>query len=196
MAVSGWAFVNLHHWRTPAALTAQSGIPRGMPLCCSNPTPPFPKGPKRALGLVIDILRNCGAGVVGLSEVWESADCDQICSALEKIYPFWVRGPRDGLPSLNGGGLLLLSRHPITAHHETIYRHCSGDDCLTPKGVLHACIQAAGHPCGIDVFLSHAQAPKPTSVGAWPVRAVRCNSRSGIWPPSSPPAATRCSRHF
>ena len=150
----------------------------------------------RALGLVIDILRDCDAGVVGLSEVWENADCDQIRRALGKIYPLRVRGPRGGLPSLNGGGLLLLSRHPITAHHETIYRHCSGDDCLTPKGVLHACIQAAGYPCGIDVFLSHAQAPKPTIGGAWPVRAARCKSRSGIWPPSSPPAATRCSRHF
>jgi hypothetical protein len=29
-------------------LTAQSGIPRGMPLCCSNRTPPFPKRPKQA----------------------------------------------------------------------------------------------------------------------------------------------------
>src|SRR4029077_288353 len=37
---------SLHHWRTPAALTAQSGIPRGMPLCCSNRTPPFSKGPR------------------------------------------------------------------------------------------------------------------------------------------------------
>ena len=27
-------------------LTAQSGIPRGMPLCCSNRTPPFPQRPK------------------------------------------------------------------------------------------------------------------------------------------------------
>jgi hypothetical protein len=39
----------LHHWRTPAALTAQSGIPRGMPLCCSNRTPPFPKGRSRRM---------------------------------------------------------------------------------------------------------------------------------------------------
>ena len=78
-----------------------------------------------------------------------------------------------------GGGLLLLSRHPIVAHAQTLYRHCSGDDCLTNKGVLHARIRRTGHPCAVDVFLTHTQAAHPTVGGttAGAREAVRAQIR-------------------
>ena len=68
MAVSGWAFVSLHHWRTPAALTAQSGIPRGMPLCCSNRTPHFPKGPRSRMNNKPKFSNEAGASGVSFTQ--------------------------------------------------------------------------------------------------------------------------------
>ena len=61
-------FVTLHHWRTPAALTAQSGIPRGMPLCCSNRTPLFPKGRRSRMNNKPKFSNEAGASGVNFTQ--------------------------------------------------------------------------------------------------------------------------------
>ncbi len=126
----------------------------------------------RARDHLINVLRERKPDVVGLSEVWTSDDRDRIVEELESIYPHHLDGPHDPLletplgdVEFFGGGLLLLSRHPIVASEGSVYRQCSGDDCLTNKGVLHARISPRGHPCDVDVFLSHTQAPHPTVGG-------------------------------
>jgi hypothetical protein len=55
------------------------------------------------------------------------------------------------------GGLMLLSRHPVSTSNRTIYRQGAGEDALSFKGALHARIRPRGHPCEYDVFLSHTQ---------------------------------------
>ena len=88
------------------------------------------------------------------------------------------------------GGLLLLSRHRIVASGSTVYRQCSGDDCLSNKGVLHARVQRTGSPCPVDVFLTHTQAADPTIAGTVAGARVAVARRSDTWLPSSKPVGT------
>lgn len=144
---------------------------------------PLYKGIDRdaALGALIDRLRERRPDVVGLSEMWTPGDRDRVYSELRDIYPYAIQGPHDpvnlALTSVEvmGGGLMLLSRHRIESHASTIFRQCSGDDCLANKGVLHARIQRTGSPSTVDVFLTHTQAAAPTIAGtvAGARRAVR-----------------------
>ncbi len=134
---------------------------------------PLYKGIDRdaALGALIRRLRERQPDVVGLSEMWTGADKSQVLSELRDIYPYAVEGPHDPLNlvvtglEVMGGGLLLLSRHPIVDRGTTIFRQCSGDDCLASKGALHARIQRTGSPSTVDVFLAHTQAAHPTVAG-------------------------------
>jgi endonuclease/exonuclease/phosphatase family metal-dependent hydrolase len=134
---------------------------------------PFYKGidSDGALGRLISVLRERQPDAVGLSEMWMSSDRERVMSELADIYPHAIDGPHEAIDlgvtdvEVMGGGLLLLSRHPIVAHAQTLYRQCSGDDCLTNKGVLHARIRRTGHPCAVDVFLTHTQAAHPTVGG-------------------------------
>jgi len=124
-----------------------------------------------ALGRLIALLRERQPDVVGLSEMWTSDDRDRVTSELADLYPFSSNGPHEDLADIGpvevmGGGLLLLSRHPIVARAQSLYRQCSGDDCLANKGVLHARVEPRGHPCTVDVFLTHTQAAHPTIGGS------------------------------
>jgi hypothetical protein len=135
---------------------------------------PLYKGIDRdgALGHLIAILRERRPDVVGLSEMWSAGDRERIRWELSEVYPYTLDGPNDPLAEtpagdveLMGGGLLLLSRHRIVTSTQTVYRHCSGDDCLAAKGALHARVQPRGHPCAVDLFLTHTQAAHPTLLG-------------------------------
>ncbi len=125
-----------------------------------------------ALGALIAFLRELQPDVVGLSEMWSASDRDRVRSELAALYPYTVDGPHEATVDvgvaefeLMDGGLLLLSRHPVVTQAQTLYRQCSGDDCLANKGVLHARIQRSGDPCPVDVFLTHTQAAHPTVAG-------------------------------
>ena len=99
----------------------------------------------RALDHLISVLRVRQPNVVELSEMWTDGDRSRVIEELAGVYPYTLEGPHDPLletplgdVELQGGGLLLLSRHRIVASSSTVYRQCSGDDCLANKGVLHA----------------------------------------------------------
>jgi len=122
------------------------------------------KGTERdqAVTSLITHLRESQPDVVGLSEVWVhpilgSHDRDRIKQELQAIYPYTLDGPDEADAEANGG-LLLLSKHPIIDHHQTIYRQVASDDRLANKGVLHARIQAYDDPRPYDIFLTHTQA--------------------------------------
>ena len=68
-----------------------------------------------------------------------------------------IFGGIEGKDAPLNGGLMLLSRHPISRSTRTIYHHGAGEDELSYKGVLHARIRPHGHPCEYDIFLSHTQ---------------------------------------
>jgi endonuclease/exonuclease/phosphatase family metal-dependent hydrolase len=139
-----------------------------------------------ALGKLIRVLRERQPDVVGLSEMWTASDRERVFKELAELYPYKIEGPHEadldlGVTNIEwmGGGLLILSRHPIIAGAQTVFRQCSGDDCLSNKGVLHARIQRTGHPCAVDVFLTHTQAAHPSVGGttAGARKAVRAQIR-------------------
>ena len=117
------------------------------------------KGKERdkAIQALIAYLRKKKPDVVGLSECFADGERDRIKSSLRNIYRWSIEGP-DEKDLESDGGLLILSRHQITAQHQTIYRQCLGEDCLANKGVLHARIRVKDHPTRYDIFLSHLQA--------------------------------------
>jgi hypothetical protein len=121
---------------------------------------PFYKGKGRdhALAALIEKLRLERPDVVGLSECFVDGERRRIKDALGDIYHWSMGGPDEG-DLESDGGLLLLSKHQVVEKHQTIYRQCKGADCVSNKGVLHARIQAAGHPTQYDIFLSHTQNP-------------------------------------
>jgi endonuclease/exonuclease/phosphatase family metal-dependent hydrolase len=126
----------------------------------------------RAVDHLIDVLQTTRPDVVGLSEMWTADDRDRVRTELADTYPYSIEGPHDPLLAtplgdleLMGGGLLLLSRHRIVTSSSTVYRQCSGDDCLANKGVLQARVFPRGNPCAVDVFLTHTQAAHPTVAG-------------------------------
>lgn len=135
---------------------------------------PFYKGidRDRALDHLVEILRERQPDVVGLSEMWVESEREELRSRLGYLYPYTIDGPHedDAVPlldvELSSGGLMILSRHSILVQEQSIFRACSGDDCLANKGILHIRIVPPGSPCGIDVFLSHTQAPEPTIGGS------------------------------
>jgi hypothetical protein len=134
---------------------------------------PLYKGVDRdgAIGGLVARLRQVRPDVVGLSEMWTSGDRETVLNAVRDLYPYAVEGPHDPIDlvvtdvELMGGGLLLLSRHRIVASAASVYRQCSGDDCLSNKGVLHARVERRGSPSPVDVFLTHTQAAHPTVAG-------------------------------
>lgn len=126
------------------------------------------KGAERSkvIPTVVARLRSAPVDVVGFTEFWLTAERERLMKALADLYPYSHAGPREGDPRLIeteyfDGGLLLLSRHPIGAKGQTIYRQCSGEDCLTNKGVLHARVEAPAPLGRCDVFLTHMQSCPP-----------------------------------
>jgi endonuclease/exonuclease/phosphatase family metal-dependent hydrolase len=134
---------------------------------------PLYKGVDRdgAIGGLIARLREVRPDLVGLSEMWTAGDRQTVIDAVRDIYPYSVEGPHDPIDlvvtdvEVMGGGLLLLSRHRILTGAATVYRQCSGDDCLANKGALHARVERRGSPSPVDVFLTHTQAAHPTIGG-------------------------------
>jgi endonuclease/exonuclease/phosphatase family metal-dependent hydrolase len=114
-----------------------------------------------AIGALVNFLRDNQPDVVGLSEVFADGERAQIRRQVADIYPHTMEGP-DEADLESDGGLLLLSRFPITARNQTIYRSCAGDDCLANKGVLHARV-AVPDQTEVDVFVSHLQSATPVA---------------------------------
>lgn len=129
---------------------------------------PLYKGAERekALPSLIQHLRSEQPDIVGLCEVWVDSEKQKLRNELADIYPFSHQGPWEDAPrplefEYFDGGLLLLSKYPIVDRHQTIYRQCAGEDCLTNKGVLHARIAVPGHPVNYDIFITHMQSCPP-----------------------------------
>lgn len=109
-----------------------------------------------AIAEIVDRIRSYRPDVVGLCEVFDDDEREQIRKALVGIYPFWRDGPdEDDLES--DGGLLVLSRHPLLAAAQMIFRDADGWDQLANKGVIHIRIRPDTCPIPMDLFYSHTQ---------------------------------------
>ena len=109
---------------------------------------------------LIGHLKSKKPDIVGLCECFSDGERELIRNDLAGIYSYWLEGP-DEEDLESDGGLLLLSQHRIVENHQTIYRQCLGEDCLTNKGALHARVEVDRHPSQYDVFLSHMQSCPP-----------------------------------
>ncbi len=110
-------------------------------------------------GAVDEITRRVHAlspDVVGLCEVFADGERDAIRSSLRSLYPHVREGP-DEADLHSDGGLLLLSKHPFLASHDTVFQDCDGADCWANKGVLHVRVHPPWSPAPFDVFYTHAQ---------------------------------------
>lgn len=121
---------------------------------------------EKVLPSLIQHLRSEQPDVVGFCEVWVGSEKQRLRNELADIYPYSHQGPWEDVPrplefEYFDGGLLLLSKYPIVNSHQTIYRQCAGEDCLTNKGALHARIAVPGHPVEYDVFITHMQSCPP-----------------------------------
>jgi endonuclease/exonuclease/phosphatase family metal-dependent hydrolase len=115
---------------------------------------------EKALVRLVAFLVDRRPDIVGLSEMWLPAERQALAHQLEGLYSHWLEGPgRTGETKLDGG-LLLLSRHPISEQGSTLYPHCLGEDCLADKGAIHAQVKVAGENA-LDLFLTHLQNPNP-----------------------------------
>ncbi|MCZ4588219.1 endonuclease/exonuclease/phosphatase family protein (plasmid) [Rhodococcus opacus] len=110
-------------------------------------------------GVVSEIcarIRRLAPDIVGLCEVFSDGERTEISTALQDLYPFVREGPdEDDLES--DGGLLLLSRFPLLAVNDFIFRDCDGVDCLANKGILHIRVRGPSWPSALDVLYSHTQ---------------------------------------
>ncbi|WP_395811864.1 endonuclease/exonuclease/phosphatase family protein [Archangium minus] len=114
--------------------------------------------PDKAVDVLISYLRRTQPDVVGLSECFRNKERERMKKELASIYRHSLDGLRE-FGIIEDGGLLLFSKHPIVAHHRTIYREAIGHDGLGAKGVFHARIAPPNHPTTYDLFLTHAQNP-------------------------------------
>jgi hypothetical protein len=74
---------------------------------------------------------------------------------------YYLVGPSRGEGLEVGGGLMILSRYPITAASAFIYGESADWEALASKGALYARIDLAkeiGSGCYIHVFITHMQA--------------------------------------
>ena len=88
--------------------------------------------------------------------MFSDGEREEIRGALNDLYPHFREGP-DEADLESDGGLLLLSRHPLLAADDFIYRDCDGDDCYANKGMIHIRVQSGSWPTPIDIFHTHAQ---------------------------------------
>ncbi|QTJ68634.1 endonuclease/exonuclease/phosphatase family protein [Rhodococcus sp. ZPP] len=106
--------------------------------------------------------------VVVLAEMMGNHERDKLKTAVKNLFPHSAEGPDEKDPE-EDGGLLILSRHPITEVRSTIYRSCIGDDCFANKGAVM--VRVSPHD-GPDFYVlgTHLQAGNATS-GSWPTDA-------------------------
>jgi endonuclease/exonuclease/phosphatase family metal-dependent hydrolase len=123
--------------------------------------------------------------VVGLCEVWTDDEKNTLISLLSSVYNNnGVTGPPAspripvtvmvmtpiGFPipvtifksGKENGGLLVLSRHPISMVNILTYDGSAGIDMLTNKGAIHIRVHPANSPNPWDIFFSHTQDIDPS----------------------------------
>jgi endonuclease/exonuclease/phosphatase family metal-dependent hydrolase len=100
-----------------------------------------------------------GFDVIVFSEAFDDAVRDQILADLQGEYPYRTKILGSDRVFEQDGGVIIVSRWPITAQAERLFGDiCTGDfsDCLADKGVLYARIEKHGRTH--HVFASHTQA--------------------------------------
>ncbi|MBD3276462.1 MAG: hypothetical protein GF372_14190 [Candidatus Marinimicrobia bacterium] len=87
-------------------------------------------------------LAESGADVVALQEAWHGPAVHALIEQTSDEFPYYV-GDQPGRFGfkLVSGGMLLLSKWPITSVRSMTYNDCYGFDCRAAKGAMDAVIQ-------------------------------------------------------
>lgn len=120
------------------------------------PAPYLGRDRDGAVAEICEHITSTRPDVVGLCEVFSDGERDDIRRRLRDLYPHTRDGP-DEADLESDGGLLLLSRWPISTSDDVIYRNCDGADCFANKGMIHVRVRRPDWPSPLEVFLTHAQ---------------------------------------
>jgi len=106
-------------------------------------------------------LHLLGYDAVVLQEAFSNDHREEIIAALANEYPYHsdILGDDEFL-SYNGG-VIILSRWPITTQAQMVFDNCAGSDCMVKKGVVYAAINKAG--LNVHLFGLHLQAEQKYS---------------------------------
>ena len=99
-----------------------------------------------------------GYDAVVLQEAFSNPHRSSILSALATEYPFHSGVlEQDSYFSFNGG-VVILSRWPITHRDQLVFNGCEGSDCIVQKGVIYTALDIDGR--AVHLFGLHLQAQK------------------------------------
>ncbi len=98
-----------------------------------------------------------GFDAIVFSEAFDNSARNRILDDLRGEYPHRTKILGTDDLGVQDGGVIIISRWPITAEAERLYgSDCVLEDCLARKGVLYARIEKFGRPH--HIFASHTQA--------------------------------------
>lgn len=110
-----------------------------------------------AVTSLIQHVRSRNYDVIALAEAFSDGERDRISRALP-VYKYRMDGPEGPWYDFRSdGGLMLLSRFPITEKSSRIFRNAKGLDWFALKGILHARIFIPESSENFDLFVTHLQ---------------------------------------
>jgi endonuclease/exonuclease/phosphatase family metal-dependent hydrolase len=126
--------------------------------------PFFYKGTNRkeAINELVSKIQLLSPDVVGLCEVFVDSEREDLAHRLKHLYPYSQDSPDDGFAfpvvggSLEDGGLLLLSKHPIESS-TVVFDDEAGVDDEAAKGIIYARVKPPGSPVTYKIFFTHTQ---------------------------------------
>jgi hypothetical protein len=126
---------------------------------------------KSVVRKLIAELKHGNWDVVALSEVFRHSERDLIVEGLREVLPHKIYGPdASTFPPRFSGGLLLLSRFPLTRPRFYVCRNSSGVDSWCNKGMLLAHIRPQTLSSDLVLGLCHTQ--NPDAAGLESVRDI------------------------
>lgn len=137
-------------------------LDQGFSILIQNMGLMVPPGPylgtdrQGAFDTLLRTIRSLQPDVVGLCEVYSDSERDLIRQQLADLYLNYREGP-DERDLESDGGLLLLTRAPMTTFSQVVFDEAVWPDSFSNKGVLFAQIHNPQLPDTIDLYLSHAQ---------------------------------------
>lgn len=118
------------------------------------------KRAKQRLPRIAERLASSGVDIVALEEVFDGCFVSDETKTILRgsRYPYYALGPsRKGVMPCVNSGVMILSRFPIRASSQLVYRSCVGTDCLARKGAVYARIRVPSVG-DVDVYATHTNA--------------------------------------
>lgn len=104
---------------------------------------------------IVEKIRQSGADIVALQEVWSEKNMERIMTDLRAVYPYCQRGSSGPLYKA-GSGIVMASKFPFTAGDFYAFPGATDlEEAMATKGVLRATIELPDGGGRLSVGLSH-----------------------------------------